>query len=442
VSHSLRLRLLISVLALLLPAAAAAGVLLAQLFANRLLRDLDVALEEEAATVAALLQRPATGDMMELLEQIADETDLGVGKRIVVRRGNTVIGEVPSGSAAVLAAGGDSIRRATAVGGPAAAPLTVMVAVPATAALHATRRLELLLLIGVPASLVLLAAGLWLVMGRALRPLEIAAQRMEAIDASDLRPRVPLANPEDEVGRMVAALNRMLDRVAAAVAELQRFTADAAHELRTPLAVLRAGLEVTLARPRDAAAYRAALEEALGATERLADLAEDLLTLTRMEALPPNRPIAPLRLGEMLQELADAWAGRAAGQDIEIAVDADPAVEVHGAAPDLYRLFGNLIENSLRHTPAGGRITLVARVRNGRAEVRVTDTGSGIPPAELPRVFDRFYRARGEPGRGSGLGLSIARAIAHAHAGTLVLSNEERGGCSAVVSLPLVRRAA
>src|SRR5262249_13831846 len=208
-SRSLRLRLLISVMALLLPAAAAAGVLLAQVFGNRLLRALDVALDEEAATVAAVLQRPASDDMMAVvLDQIADETDLGAGKRIVVRRGATVIGEAPSGSAAVLAAADGSWRRATAVGGSADQPLTVEVAVPATAALHATRRLELMLLIGIPACLVVLAAGLWLVMGRALRPLEVAAQRMEAIDGTDLRARVPLANPDDEVGRMVAALNR------------------------------------------------------------------------------------------------------------------------------------------------------------------------------------------------------------------------------------------
>jgi two-component system sensor histidine kinase BaeS len=112
-------------------------------------------------------------------------------------------------------------------------------------------------------------------------------------------------------------------------------------------------------------------------------------------------------------------------------VNADPTLEVPGVAADLYRLFANLIDNSLRHTPHGGRITLSAQLRDGRAEARVGDTGSGIAPAELPRVFDRFYRARGEPGQGSGLGLSIARAIAHAHAGTLVLSNEPGGGCRA-----------
>jgi signal transduction histidine kinase len=138
---------------------------------------------------------------------------------------------------------------------------------------------------------------------------------------------------------MVTALNRMLDRVAVSVAELQRFTADAAHELRTPIAVLRTGLEVALTRERDAADYRAALEEALEETERLSQLAEDLLTLVLLEGRPAGRSSAPLRLAEMLQELADAWGIRAAQSGIDLVVDADADVEVLGTAPDLYRLF-------------------------------------------------------------------------------------------------------
>jgi two-component system sensor histidine kinase BaeS len=156
-----------------------------------------------------------------------------------------------------------------------------------------------------------------------------------------------------------------------------------------------------------------------------------------MEGLPLAGRTAPLRLTEMLHELADAWGARAAQGDVDIEVGGDPALEIEGNAPDLYRLLGNLIENALHHMPAGGRLTLQAGGENGRAEVRVADTGCGIPVDELPRVFDRFYRARGETGAGNGLGLSIARAIARAHHGELTLANRAGGGCEASLSLPL-----
>ena len=438
-TSSLRLRLLVSVLAVLLPASVAAGMLLIQIFGSRLLRDVDVGLEEEASTVAALLGRPGHAVIMpDLLDQVASETDLGLGKRVVVRRGTTVIAEAPPGSAAVLAAAESEMRQASAEAGPGNDPLTVVVAVPATAALLATRRLTLLLAAGIPAGLLLTATGLWWVMGRALRPLETAARQMESVDGADLRARVPLQNPADEVGRMVAALNRMLDRVGTSVAELQRFTADAAHELRTPVAVLRTGLEVALAREREAADYRAALEEALEETAQLSQLAEDLLTLVRLESRPARQASAPLRLAEMLQELADAWGTRAAQLGIDLVVDADARVEVLGTAPDLYRLFGNLIENALRHTMSGGRITLQASQNGGRVRITVADTGSGISADDLPRVFDRFYRGRATTGSGSGLGLSIAQAIAHAHCGEVALANRAGGGCEVSVWLPRV----
>src|SRR5262245_5370559 len=273
-TSSVRVRLLISVLALLLPASVAAGVLLVKIFGNRMLRDLDVGLEEEATTIAALLDRPREAvTMSDVLDQIAAETDLGLGKSVLVRRGKTVIAQAPSGASDMLASADPNIRQASVEAGPRNDPLTVIVAVPATAAVLATLRLTLLLIVGIPVGLFLTAAGLWWVMGRALRPLETAAQEMESIDGADLRIRVPAVNPSDEVGRMVAGLNRMLDRVAASVAELRHFTADAAHELRTPIAVLRAGLEVALTRERSAADYRLALQDALEETAQLSQLA-------------------------------------------------------------------------------------------------------------------------------------------------------------------------
>jgi signal transduction histidine kinase len=243
-------------------------------------------------------------------------------------------------------------------------------------------------------------------------------------------------NPYDEVGRMVVVLNRMLDRVAAAVGEMRRFTADAAHELRTPLAVLRTGLEVALARDRPALDYRAALGEALQGTERLSRLAEDLLTLARLEARADAQPGTRIDLAEVLSELAEAWAPQAAAQTVRLEISADADLIVQGSAPEFYRLLNNLIDNALHHSPPGGRILLHAAGSDGQARVTIGDDGPGLDADEASHLFERFYRGRRETGPGSGLGLSIARAIARAHGGEVTLVNRAGGGCAALVSLP------
>ncbi|HSP99782.1 MAG TPA: ATP-binding protein [Candidatus Dormibacteraeota bacterium] len=436
--HTLRLRLIVSILALLLPAAALAGWLLLEIFGNRLLRDLDVALEEETSTVAALLEDPQTPDgVAALVARIAAETDLGAGKQVAVFQGEHLVAEAPPGAAAALH-GVDDLRVASAVTEPEDGGLTVTIGVPATAAVHATRRLRAMLLIGIPAGLLLLAAGLWALASRALRPLEDAAAAIGRVGVGDLALRLPTSGRDDEISGIVAALNRMLDRLSAAMAQMQRLTADAAHELRTPIAVLRAGLEVALRRERSPSEYRAALTDALQDSERLDSLAEDLLTLARLEGLPPRSAATAINLDEVLLELADAYEQLAERRGVRVAVDADPALNVRGTAADLYRLFANLLDNALRHAREGGAVGVRAVARDGRAEISVTDDGAGIPADELERIFDRFFRGRGEQRSGTGLGLSIARAIARAHGGDVTLDNRVEGGCVATVVLPLV----
>jgi signal transduction histidine kinase len=437
-ARSLRLRLIVWILAVLLPVSVAAGWLLVQVFGDRMLRDIDVALEEEAETVAAMLEQSASDNTMAtVLAHVSGETDLGPGKRIVVRRGSRVIGAAPADAETVLTAPPQpALRTVRHESGPPENRLQIVIGVPATAALRATQRLTLLLAAGIPCGLVVLTAGLWVVIGRALRPLAQASQRMEAIGIGDLDARVPVAHPEDEVGRMVLALNRMLDRLADAVGELRRFTADAAHELRTPLAVLRAGLEVTLARDRSSADYHAALADALKSTERLSELAEDLLTLARLEARAAVPASAPVDMVELLHDLADAWHPRAAQHELTIGVQADPPLAVPGASADLYRLFNNLIDNALRHSPRGGRVQVEARRNGAGLTISVADDGPGIADDEAERVFDRFYRGRHEHDGGTGLGLSIAHAIVRAHDGSIRLANRAGGGCAATVWLP------
>ncbi len=431
--HSLRLRLLVWTLALLLPLSVAAGWLLVRVFGGELLRDIDVALEEEAETLAEVLSGSVTENAAgDLLAAVAREPDLGGAKYVAAWRSGQLLGESPPGAAAVLAAPDAKLRSANAVSGRVA----VRVGVSAAAALHAQRRLTSMLGAGIPLVLLALGAGLWVVLGRALWPLEDAARQLDSIGMDRLSARLAPRDPHDEVGRLVGGLNRMLERLESAVSQLQRFTADAAHELRTPLTVLRTGLEVALSRPRSADSYRAALAEALAGTERMARVAEDLLTLARLDAQDAPLAATVVELDEMLQELGDAFgAGEDGRPRVRVAVSA--GIRVRGNAGDLYRLFANLIDNGLRHSYGREPVAVGARQTGDSIEVTVTDDGPGIPAPERGRVFDRFYRGSGERAApGTGLGLSIVQEIARTHGGHVQLDNRDGGGCVATVVLP------
>jgi signal transduction histidine kinase len=439
VRRSIRVRLLVWVLALLVPLSVCAGWLLVEAFGNRLLQDFDVALREEAETIAELLETRASPDAVaNLLAEIAGEGDRGTHKYIVVTRQGHVIAQAPRSAPEVLHSASSELR-VVRYDSPDHS-ITVSIGASAAAALHAKQRLTSLLLIGIPAMLALVAASLWWLIGHALRPLENASRHLDQIAADNLAVRVPIDNPDDEVGRMVAVLNRMLERLARAVSELQRFTADAAHELRTPVTVLRAGLEVTLGRERSAADYRAALAEALASSERLARLADDLLTLARLDAAAAPRAVELVDLSEVLHELADASAKRAAQHQVTLNVTTLAGLWVSGDPGDLYRLFNNLIDNALRHGANGvdGEIALSAGREGQQIHVSVTDTGPGIALEDLSRIFDRFCRSRS--GRadvaGTGLGLSIAQEIARTHGGQITAANRETGGCVVTVTLP------
>jgi len=436
VTHSIRTRLIVWVLVLLVPLAVLGAWLLVQVFGERLLRDIDVALEEEAETIAAVAAQASSPEALaEFVSRVAAETDLGGRKYITVSREGQVIAAAPDRAVAVLGSHAPGLRVARFEMKSADGPFAVAIAVAPTAALHARRGLTSLLLFGTPIVLILVGAGLWLVVGRTLRPLEEASRQLETMAADDLSARIPLRHADDEVGRMVLVLNRMLDRVERAVSELRSFTADAAHELRTPLTVLRAGLEVALSRERQAPEYRAALAEALAGTDRMCHLAEDLLTLARLEAAGTPRAAAGVDRGEMLRELADAWKERCDAAGAVLALSAPQRLETRGNAGDLYRLFNNLIENALRY--GGRRIEIAARRSGAALEVTVEDDGPGIPPEDLPRVFDRFYRGRGarREGDGTGLGLSIAQEIARTHGGRIRMANRRGRGCVAMVTL-------
>ncbi|WP_031161750.1 sensor histidine kinase [Streptosporangium roseum] len=284
---------------------------------------------------------------------------------------------------------------------------------PAGAALQT---LQGLLIPGIPGLLLLVAALTWLAVGRALAPVSAIRTEMADITASDLHRRVPVPRSRDEIARLAETMNRTLDRLELAVDRHKRFVADAAHELRSPLAILRTRLE--LAPPGPLAA------EALTDVERIQALTSDLLLLARLDAGEPACH-GEVDLGQVAAEEATRSRPR---PEIRVGLEVAADVVVLGSAEELRRLVANLVDNAVRH--ADSTVTVRLARDGGGAVLDVRDDGPGIPAEHREAVFDRFTRldeARDRDAGGSGLGLAIARDIAVRHGGSLSVVGEGPG---------------
>jgi len=265
-----------------------------------------------------------------------------------------------------------------------------------------------------------------------LKPLARLSEEIKARSAGDLRPIDAAAAPE-ETRPLVAALNGLLAEVSAASSHQQRFIADAAHQLRTPLAGLQAHTELALAQPMPQAC-RAQLEQVHKATIRTARLANQLLALARAE--PGARSLmATLDLKNIAGGEAEAWVRQSLARDIDLGFELEPA-PVDGDAFLLREALSNLVHNALEYSARGGRVTVRTGRRNGHAFLEVEDDGPGIAPAERTRVLERFYRVPGTPGTGSGLGLAIVREIAASHAANISIADGSLGGCRVEITFP------
>jgi signal transduction histidine kinase len=298
---------------------------------------------------------------------------------------------------------------------------------------------------------VLAAVGGWLIAGRALRPIDRMTAAAAGIAgakqaAPSLRTRLDVPPTGDEVARLAATFNAMLDRIQAAFETQRRFLADASHELRTPLTAIRGNVEVALRQSADADLppdVVDALEDARRESERMGRLIGDLLLLARADA-PDAAESArrePVRLDTLAREVTRTARGLAGGQYLEVFAPAPVAVE--GDPDRLRQLLLALLDNAIRHTAASGQVVVeVAVEAPASAVLRVRDTGEGISPEDLPHVFDRFYRADSARARatgGMGLGLAIAKAIAEGHGGTIAVQSRPGEGAVFTVRLPLRR---
>ena len=272
----------------------------------------------------------------------------------------------------------------------------------------------------------LLGVMIWYAVGRGLSPLDAMSRALGKRRADALAPLAERGLP-DELRPLAASLNALLARLDAALGAQRRFTADAAHELRTPLAALKLQLDVAR-RVGDDPARIAAYDDLQGGVERASHVVEQLLTLARVEPESLAARAIDCDLPTLAKEAIVARGALAAQKRIDLGLAREAPVNVHGDPASLAILLSNLLDNALRYTPDGGRIDVaIDRANDGGAILIVADTGPGIPVDERERVFDRFYRGAGAAASGSGLGLSIVRRVADAHGATIALSDPAEG---------------
>ena len=277
-------------------------------------------------------------------------------------------------------------------------------------------------------------AIVWFGVGRGLAPLEDLSNEIRARSARDLRPIDPGHAPL-EAQPLVSALNQLFGQVAESNSNQQRFLANAAHQLRTPLAGLQAHTELALAQDIPEA-HRAELEQVHRATIRTARLATQLLSLARAEPGGYRSGFASVNLRAVVEDAADEWVHRALAKEIDLGFELADA-QVSGDALFLREALVNLIHNAIEYTLNGGRVTVRTGIRNERAYFEVEDDGPGIPLPERAQVMERFYRVPGTAGIGSGLGLSIVREIAAAHGAEIEIGSGEGGrGCKVGLTFP------
>jgi heavy metal sensor kinase len=295
-----------------------------------------------------------------------------------------------------------------------------------------------LLLLIVPASVLIASIGGWYTARKALEPVSKIRTAAAAISSSNLHERVPTGTTNDELSELASTFNDMIARIEETFASQRRFVADASHDLRTPLMVIQAKLDRLLQNPNFPPHVREDLRHCASEVDRLARIANDLLLLTRAESHQLRLSHERERLDEMLIESVGKMKALAAHKNISLWVDVDEPVVLACDPPTLQRVLMNILDNAVTHTPDGGTVTARLSVEGANAVVTIADSGPGIQPDDLPKIFDRFYRGdTARSSRGSGLGLAIARTIIEAHHGAITISSTPGEGTTVRITLPI-----
>ena len=321
------------------------------------------------------------------------------------------------------------------VGGALQGAILQVIAPTASLELAQRRLAAVLFLIGLVV-IPLAALGGRRLAQRALRPLDELVSGIHALDSSRLSDRLDLpAKVVDEVAVLAGAFNDLLERLEASVDTMRRFTADASHEVRNPLSVLRTGLEVALRRPREAEEYRALIEENLQEILRLQSILEGLLALAReVPGSPHVLAKAPVDFSRLLEDTAGTFTTVAAERGVRIEEHIEPDLVLEGDAQMLRLAAFNLIDNAIKHSPGGATVRITARAHDAEIELLVADQGPGVAPQDRERLFRRFFRADRASGPGiGGLGLNVVWWVTGIHGGRVRLLDTPRGAAFQIV---------
>jgi heavy metal sensor kinase len=294
----------------------------------------------------------------------------------------------------------------------------------------------------IPIAVVLASVGGYFLARKSLAPVVAMSSQAGRIGAANLHERLAVQNERDELGHLARSFNSLLDRLSESFERQRRFMADASHELRTPVAILRGESEVALSQQaRSAEEYRESLGVLHQESERLTHIVEDLFTLTRADA--GQYPLQPhdFYLDELITECLHSTRTLALAKNISLNFDGASESPIYADESLVRRMILNLLDNAIKYTPAGGHVTVSCRRVGDEYSLSITDTGVGIPGELQPRIFERFFRVdkarlRTESDGGAGLGLSISRWIAEAHRGRLELTRSDSSGSTFIAYLP------
>ena len=361
-------------------------------------------------------------------DTVAAVTSTGILSTLAPARGPSFATDVPG-----------SKRLVGLVGSEGGVTYQVVVVEPLDGLWGQLARVRRIIFVGLPAALLLAAIGGYMLVRKSLQPVLTISEQAAHISAQSLDQRLKITNARDELGRLAGVINDLLSRLEASFRIMREFMADASHELRTPLAVIQGESEVALSREGTPAEYRGSLTVVNKQARRMTRIVSDMLALARADA-GHQVPVEELYLNDLVEDCCRAAQALAAPKQIRLTYEGSPDISFRGNEEILKRMAVNLLDNAIHYTPLGGTVSVKLTSDSTWAYLTVTDTGIGIPPACVNRVFDRFYRvdeARSRADGGSGLGLSIVKLAAESHHGSVELTSELGRGSTFRVSLPL-----